>query len=126
MSFFDKFRSDGRKKFAALVAKLYRTVKTDNPRASEKRIAEIALGTLYSESPMQRKAFLSMFLGKVSNVYDLAYAIFDADQHTLGKDMLYQFSEEGIAYVEESYRIIDMELTRLGFPKPSNYERTSL
>jgi hypothetical protein len=126
MSFFDKFRSDGRKKFAALVANLYRTVKTDNPSASEKRIAEIALGTLYSESPMQRKAFLSMFLGKVSNVYDLAYAIFDADQHTLGKGMAYQFSEEGIAYVEESYRIIDMELTRLGFPKPSNYERTSL
>jgi hypothetical protein len=124
MSFFDKFRSDRRKQFAAMVVKLYRATQSDNPHASEKQITRIAFGTFYETSPMQRKAMLSIYLDKVGNIYDLTHAIFQADLHSQGKDMLYFFSQEGIAHIEESYRIIDNELARLGYPKPNNYEMT--
>ena len=123
MSLFDIFRSDRRKKFASMVVSLYRTVQASDPSASEKRLAENAFGVLYDTSPMPRKAFLSLFGNKITNIYDLAYAIFDAEQHVLGKGIFYHLSEEGLAYTKESYQIIDMELTRLGYPKPNNYER---
>jgi hypothetical protein len=117
MSLFDKFLPDKRKRFASQIANLYRTVKDANPNASEKRIDELSIGELYSVSTMKRKAMLLYHLDKVSDIYELAHAIFSAD-HQQGKDMVYIFTD-GIAYLEESFEIIDKELARLGYQKSS-------
>lgn len=117
MSFFDKFLPDKRKIFAYQIVKLYRAVKDANPNDSEKRIAEISISELYSISDMKRKAMLLYHMDKVADIYELSHAVFSAD-HQQGKDMVYVFTE-GIAYLEESFVIIDKELARFGYQKSS-------
>ena len=119
MGFFDFL--DARRGIARWADKWFRTLKAKDPSSSNLEIARMSLSLRYqSLANDMTKIYVSQRVEDVSDIFDLCYLVADAECHRLlspGGRLELMLPEHRDHAYNQSYRIIDEELTKLGYRK---------